>query len=255
MPAVTLLAKIYDKSQLRIIGEIIESKLAGLNVQAKVTGGTERGWVRVSISGEDEMAAQHFLANDVGVCLESLDHVEKTLLISGRIVDLKRSKEQLFVDVGVFSPNVVDALIPLSNLQAQLADGRKATLREIGESYNFCNDLPITVEISKVDRENASLEGFLADKQLLQYQVWIKSLLDRLIVLGASLSEVEYAVKSSGSTRDIVRIESLGLLEHAVVCKLGTDAAGLVPQLGRRLKKATFSVFNPRRIMKFSDTK
>jgi hypothetical protein len=254
MLALTLTAKIYDKSQLRIVEKIIVSKLIGLKVQARVVGVTERGWVRVSISGEDEVAAQHYLANDVGACPESLDQVEKNLLINGRIGDLKRSKEQLFVDVGVFSPDVVDASVPLSNLQAQLADGRKATIREIGESYNFCDNLPITVEISKVDRENGSLEGFLADKQLFQYQIWTKSLLDRLIVLGASLGEVEYAVKSSGSARDVVKIESLGLFEHVVVCKLGTDAAGLIPQLGRRFKKATFSVFDPRRIMKFVHT-
>jgi hypothetical protein len=39
------------------------------------------------------------------------------------------------------------------------------------------------------------------------------------------------------------------MFEHAVVCKLGTDAAGLIPKLGRILGRAVLSVFNPRRIL------
>jgi len=31
-----------------------------------------------------------------------------------------------------------------------------------------------------------------------------------------------------------------------LTCKLGTDAAGLIPKIGRNLKKAKFAVFNPK---------
>jgi hypothetical protein len=253
MLAITLMAKVYERNQLEIVEEIIISKLAGLKVQAKATGFTERGWIRVSIFGEDETAAQHFLTNDIGLCPESLDQIEKNTIVNGRIVNLKKSKEQLSIDVGVFSPKLVDASVPFSNLQAQLVDGRKTSLKEIAESYNLCDNLPIIIEISKVDRENGLLEGFLADKQLLQYQTWTRSLLDKLVVLGASSREVDYAIKASGSTRDVVKIESLGLLEHVVECKLGTDAVGLIPRLGKTLRTATFSVFNPRKVMRFVD--
>jgi hypothetical protein len=72
--------------------------------------------------------------------------------------------------------------------------------------------------------------------------------LDRLIVLGAEFRDVERAVKISKHTRDVVRVEQLGLLEHGVVCKLGTDAVGLVPRLGRFLRSATLVPFSPRKI-------
>jgi len=39
------------------------------------------------------------------------------------------------------------------------------------------------------------------------------------------------------------------MFEHAVLCKLGTDAAGLIPRMGKNLRKAVFSVFNPRKIL------
>jgi hypothetical protein len=41
------------------------------------------------------------------------------------------------------------------------------------------------------------------------------------------------------------------LLEHALTCKLGTDAAGLIPKIGRNLKNAKFAVFNPKSLRAF----
>jgi len=51
-----------------------------------------------------------------------------------------------------------------------------------------------------------------------------------------------------GHGRDAVRVESLGLLEHALICKLGTDAVGLVPKLGPHMPTAVLAPFSPRRI-------
>jgi hypothetical protein len=49
--------------------------------------------------------------------------------------------------------------------------------------------------------------------------------------------------------RDIVDVEPLGMFESAVVCKLGTDAVGLVPKIGRVLRNSALSVFSPRKIV------
>jgi hypothetical protein len=35
-----------------------------------------------------------------------------------------------------------------------------------------------------------------------------------------------------------------------VVCKLGTDAAGLVPKIGRNLRNAALTVFDSERVLK-----
>jgi len=77
---------------------------------------------------------------------------------------------------------------------------------------------------------------------------WIRSNLDRLVVLGASFSDVEHAVRKSKHSRDVIKVESLGLLEHAVVCKLGTHAVGLTPKLGPLLSTAKLASFSPRKI-------
>ena len=67
-------------------------------------------------------------------------------------------------------------------------------------------------------------------------------------MVGASQNEVETAVERARHFRDIIKIESLGLFEHAVICKLGTDAIGLIPRLGSYLRVASLAPFSPRRI-------
>jgi hypothetical protein len=79
-------------------------------------------------------------------------------------------------------------------------------------------------------------------------QLWKDSLLDRLLVLGVSREQVNLAVEQAELERDVVDVEALGMFEHALVCKLGTDAAGLIGRLGRKLWKAKFTVFNPKQL-------
>jgi hypothetical protein len=58
------------------------------------------------------------------------------------------------------------------------------------------------------------------------------------------------ALKRGGLTHDTIDVEPLGFFEHAVICKLGTDARGLIPRIGRNLQEATFAVFSPRKILR-----
>jgi len=155
------------------------------------------------------------------------------------------------VDVGVFQPKIVYATIPLSKLQAQLVDGQKAALRKIGELFGFCSDLPLSVKVTCVNEEESRMEAELSTRQVETYRVWQETLLDRLLVLGAALREVKNALEYAKLNRDIISVESLGLFEHVLTCKLGTDAAGLIPKIGRILKNARFTVFNPKRLRSF----
>jgi hypothetical protein len=61
-------------------------------------------------------------------------------------------------------------------------------------------------------------------------------------------------VKSAGFERDVVDIEPLGIFESAVACKLGTDAVGLIPRIGRTLRNAAFATFSPRKIRAFLES-
>jgi hypothetical protein len=251
MRTATLLIKAYDHSQLRMIKEVLKSDLEGLNAELEVSESASPGWVRIAVSGEDENTALNYLTREFGQCPEKLESVERFSTIKGRIKALSKSNTQVSVDIGVFAPRMVEELIPLFRLQGQLVDGRKVALAKLTELFGFCENFPLNVKILSVDVLQNYVEAMLAEKQLLQYENWTRSLLHRLVILGAKLHDVELAVEKAGFSRDVVSIDALGLLEQAIVCKLGTDAAGLIPKIGRRVPNAVFTVFNPDRILEF----
>ncbi|HVP16317.1 MAG TPA: DUF2110 family protein [candidate division Zixibacteria bacterium] len=255
MPTVTLFAKAHKNRRLDNFDKNVKSTLEGLKVEVKTCGATARGWIQISVSGEDENVALHYLDDRIGLCPASFENINRFSTIKGRITNLDNSRNELRVDMGVFSPNIYDATIPLARLQAQLVDGRKTTLKEIVELFGFSENLPITVKIDNVDKDKSLIEAEVAEKQRRQYIAWTESLLDRLLILGASHSGIELAVEQAGFNRDVVNIEPLGGFEYAVACKLGTDAVGLIPRVGKNLRNASMTVFSPRRIFTFFENK
>jgi hypothetical protein len=253
MPTVTLLTKVHNDFQLKLVDKNLKSTLKGLKVETKICGLTPRGWVQIAVSGEDEKIALHHLADEIGLCPIQLEHVKKFSTVKGRVISLGKSSEKIYADIGISSPNIVDATISLNYLQAQLVDGRKVALKKFVELFGFCDHLPLTVKILEINEEKSRIEAMLSERQVIQYRNWMKSLLDRLIIFGAPLYEVRSALKIAGFSRDVITIEPLGLLEHAVVCKLGTDAVGLIPKIGKNLWNTNFTVFNPKKVLEFLD--
>ena len=152
------------------------------------------------------------------------------------------------IDVGVFEPKIVTAAMSLHHLQVQLVKGMKIGLEKIANLFGFCEDLPINVKISGSNEDESSLKAELAEKQLAIYHDWQESLLDRLTILGPTLPEIQQMLRRLKLYRDVINVKSLGMFEHVLTCKFGTDAAGLVSRIGRMLRNARFAVFNPRKI-------
>jgi len=251
MPTVTLLAKAYNNFQLKQFDKNSISAFEGLKVETKICGVTSRGWVQIAVSGEDENVALHYLSDRIGLCPADLENVKKFSTIKGYLTAPSKSKNELYIDIGLFSPRIVDAEIPLQRLQAQLADGRKVSLGKLVELYGFHENLPVTIKITCVDEGRGRIEAELAERQQRLYSDWTRSMLDRLLIIGASHDQIKSVLERAGFSRDVVNIEPLGIFEHAVVCKLGTDAAGLIPRIGKNLSEAAFSIYKPRRILEF----
>jgi hypothetical protein len=249
MTALTLLTKIEKDSQLKQVAKALQLLLKGLEVEVKVLGAVAGGWVQMSLSGEDEEIATNYVIKKVGLCPTSFESVKKFSTLKGYIQNL--GKNELTVDVGVFQPKIVSATVSLSHLQVALVDGRKLALRKIAELFGFCEGLPVNVKVKDLDEEESRLDAELASKQVRMYVVWRESLLDRLVVLRTAFHEVEATLERAKLDRDVIDVEPLGLFEYALTCKLGTDAAGLIPKIGRNLKNARFAVFNPKTLRCF----
>lgn len=250
MPTTTLAAKSYNGSQLRKTKENLDTLLEGLKVEIQTCKRNEKGWTQIDIVGDDTNIALRYLDQKIGTCPTTLDSISRFSTAKGYLTNPNKSKTALGIDIGITMSQNVTATIPLQNLQAQLCDGKKLPLEKIAEIYAFCENLPITVKIMNVDKAAKHVDAELAEKQQNQYKNWTDMLLDRLIIVRASVDNIKLALKYGGLTRDIVDVEPLGFFEHAVLCKLGTDARGLIPRIGRNLKEAAFAVFSPRRILR-----
>jgi len=248
MPNVTLLTKIYSTNQRKQVENIIKDLFEGLSVVATIKSSSTVNWIQVDLTGEDEEVAKNLLNREFGFCPTSIERVAEAPVLKGFVTGLEKSTEELLVDVGVFQPRTVYANIPLTQLQSQLASGKELPLKRIAELWGICENLPVTIKIISVNEQKTRIDSELAPEQLEKLQLWKDSLLDRLLVLGVSREQVNLAVEQAELERDVVDVEALGMFEHALVCKLGTDAAGLIGRLGRKLWKAKFTVFNPKQL-------
>ena len=88
--------------------------------------------------------------------------------------------------------------------------------------------------VTELEGENISVE--LDDVARDHLVSWRKYPFDRVIVVGADRAFVENAVRASGLQSDVVKVESLSLFVQSVLCKIGTEAPGVIAKIGNRLR-------------------
>jgi hypothetical protein len=252
MPTATLLEKLYGGFSTKSIEAKIQALCKGLGSTAHVVEITDSGWIQVEISGEDEIAALSLIEKEFGLAPVEATLIKEGSVYRGKIISPRKNAARITVDIGVLLPAQIDATISLQHLQAQLVNGQKLPLQRITQLFCFFDNFPLDVLIRHAAIEQKYFITELSEEQISRIHSWTLSGLDRVVVLGAFLQDVENAIKTSGHSRDVIEVESLGLLENIVVCKLGTDGAGLIPKIGRRLPNAILGVFSPRKILRFT---
>ena len=250
MTKLTLLTKAYNPGQIKQIESILNAAFEGLDVKLEILGSAVNRWVQVELSGEDEGIAKSYIAKEMGICPTSIGNIQDLSELKGYIMKPAKSQDALIVDFGIIEPKASYATIPLASLQTQLAEGKKVALQKILELYGLCENLPIKIKVTNVSGEGGMLAE-LSKGQVEKLMSWQGSLLDRLIILRSPLSVIEKTLERTRLSRDIISVESLGLFEHVLTCKLGTDAAGLIPTVGRYFKNAQLVVFNPKKTLQF----
>jgi hypothetical protein len=249
MTTLTLLTRIYNSHQLKQMDKTLGNLLGGLSIEVTVTGTPANKWVQLELEGEDQEIATNLLQRETAFCPTRLTNIKKFASLKGYITNLQKNQDQLTLDVGVFEPKTVYATVSLKHLQAKLGQSNVPSLKQLSELWGFSDNLPLNLKVLNVKPEESLLEAELQPKQVEQLLTWRDSLLDRLVVLGSPLYEVKAVVEQEGLSRDVIDYEALGMFEHALVCKLGTDAAGLIGRLGHRLRKSRFTVFNPKHVL------
>ncbi len=251
MTTLTLLVKTFHGGQLKQIENLLKSEFEKLDVEIKVLGNTGNHWVQVELSGEDEVIATSYINKKIGTCPISLENAKTQDTLTGYISKVDSNHQQLKVDIGVFEPRVIQATVPAFKLQAQLLHNKIADLKRISELFSLVEGLPIGVQLIQSNTGEELVEAELSAGEAEMLCRWQMSLLDRLVILGASKESVALVLERTRLNRDVLNVEELGLFVQALTCKLGTQAAGLIPVMGRYMRYSVFAVFNAKRSAEF----
>jgi len=192
------------KQGSQLIAKVLAEKANGLEMESDF--GQQEQWLQVRARGEDAEAFLNLLKLDYGV----------------------------YIDIGIQDPRPKDALYPLHRMRAQLADGEPKSAREILDANALVDFVPLKMIVTELEGENISVE--LDDVARDHLVSWRKYPFDRVIVVGADRAFVENAVRASGLQSDVVKVESLSLFVQSVLCKIGTEAPGVIAKIGNRLR-------------------
>lgn len=250
MTLLTLFMKVNNTNQLGQIEKTFRSYFKNLDVDEIILGINDADFLQISISGEDEKIASKYLIKNIGLCPENIDFIHKNQIMNGRIIKILQD-DMLCVDIGVFKPKIIPAMISLEKLREQLVFDSKLCLKEGIDLFGLNKEVLINIKIINVNKEKNFIKAKLSKNQLSLFDLWRRSLLDRLIIIGASYDEVKKAINHARLNRDVIDIESLSLFDQILSCKLGTDSIGLIPVIGKFLKNTKLAVFNPKKIHKF----
>jgi len=220
------------KQGSQVIARVLAEKANGLEMESDF--GQQGQWLQVRARGEDADAFLNLLRQEFGEASVSRASLEKWDVVRGFVAGAGRIGYGVYVDIGIQDPRPKDALYPLHRMRAQLADGEPRSAREILDANALVDFVPLKMIVTELEGENISVE--LDDVARDNLVSWRKYPFDRVIVVGADKAFVENAVRASGLESDVVKVESLSLFVQSVLCKIGTEAPGVIAKIGNRLR-------------------
>ena len=251
MTRVVVLEKVYGPHRPEDFTPAFLTLCSGLSVRVRVTGTIGHGWLVLNVSGEDEEVAIRLLDEEIGLAPVEASRIKRFSTIRGKISSF--GPEGIHVDIGVVEPHELTALVRPEVLRAQLADGQDVDVPALASLFCLADGFPLEVKLledpSAVE-PGEPVDAELSEGQVRLFERWVRLGLDRLIVFGASHHAVKRAIGALGLHDRMVAIERLGLLENAVVLKLGTSPRKMTSALRRRLRNARVWAFRPWRIMR-----
>ncbi|MFO7794828.1 MAG: DUF2110 family protein [Promethearchaeati archaeon] len=204
--------------------------------------------IEIFIQGPDEEFVKNMLVAEIGSCVE-FDNLNEGTILKGTMVDVGDTGFGIFLDCGIIKPTT-DILLPLYILRDQLANGKKVSIREIINTYDFIENFPLYCKISEIDKEEKNIKGKIAKKSLEIFDKIQRENIEGLFMCGETKGQFKKALIKTGHLQDIVSVERFGFLENLVLFKQGTNARGIISEIGKYLENCKFSVLLPNRIKK-----
>ncbi|MHA1696374.1 MAG: DUF2110 family protein [Candidatus Helarchaeota archaeon] len=234
----------FFRSKIKNLFEDLE-----LNIESIIL--TERGNIYVRFSGSDEEFAYNLLKKEYHICQE-IENFKSDSVYYGKFIDINKYGYGFYVNIGAYMGDTFsDALIPLYKLREQLVNNSKVSSRKIIYSFGLINQMPVEVQIKKIDFSSAKIDAEFSKKQLKKFNKWIDAGNDRVNLGGVLKRKIKESLKKTGHEDDIIKIEKLGLFEYSMVCKEGTSAPGIIAHIGPKLRGIEMNAFIPSKIINF----
>ncbi|MEJ2249231.1 MAG: DUF2110 family protein [Candidatus Lokiarchaeota archaeon] len=203
----------------------------------------------ISINGPDENFVTRILEKEIGV-VKNFEEIQEGLKISkGKMVEVRKVGFGIFVDGGIVNPKT-DILINLHSLRSQLANHKKVSINEILNKYDFINHFPVSIKIIEKDEVKKNLLGEIGEETLNFLHQIVNQQLEYVFINGSMKKDVEIALRRTNHSLDYTKIENYGFLEHIIQLKRGTNAIGIISDIGSLLEGSKMSALIPKRIRK-----
>jgi hypothetical protein len=230
---------------LRLLREDVERLGRDLSMRIEKVDLDEQGWALLEFSGADSEILTEIVRKEYGIAPSDISELERSDIIRGIVVS-STIGYGIYLDIGLRSSNGMDALYRLHSMRSQLADGATVPARQIAKRFCLQEGFPLEVRVTNVDTASRKVDIELSDRQVSYFKDWERFPFDRVILIGCSKSVLKETIDLTGLKRDLADVETLSLTTHVLLCKLGTDAPGIIAKIGRRLMGVRAYAFQPR---------
>lgn len=190
---------------------MLRNDLSGLRVTYSLT---LTSWISVTVTGSEEKVAADLLVRQYGELRDARPGETVRAWLAGI------NDSGIALDTGCKRVSVPCV---------RLKPFGRGTVEQIASRFGLIRCLPLQIRL--VGESDAEF----TKNQIDALWRWKKGT-DRINVNNATRAQIHAALKRSRHARDVYAIERLGILEHSIVCKKGTDAPGLIPQIGPYLE-------------------
>jgi len=221
---------------------------SGLDVATQF-GISGNGFVEAEVDGSDSEFFIELIKKEMRLAPQNLSEIEVNDNLKAFVRGINAKRQSIEVEIGPVSTNVrceiaKDALI------AQLCDGQAIPVDRVTQAYCIQEDSPILVRVTSIDPGRRQIEAWVSDDQVARFEQWRRERVHRIIAIGGSHDKLAETVRLSKADRDVIQIEGLSFTTNSLVCKLGTDAPGIIAKIGRHLSEFKLYAFLPEKLDK-----
>lgn len=235
-----------DRSQ-RIVEERLRKLGSGLNVSVHLEGFTSNGFPRVAVKGSDSEIYTELIKRKHGIAPTEASGIEVNDNFKAYTTGKDSKRQNIEVEIGPVSKHFRSEIVK-EGLNAQLCDGKDIPLDRIVRTYCIQEGIPLFVRVTHIDIDRKRIEAWLSDKQANRFEEWRRQRFQRIIAVGGFRDKIREVTRFSGVERDVIDVEELAFMAHSIVCKLGTDAPGIIAKIGRHISGFKLYAFLPERV-------